>query len=226
MSPMTFVDRTDAGRRLAERLMHRHAEPVVVLGLARGGVPVAAPVAIALGAPLDVLAVRRIPLPDHPEVAMGALAEGGVLVMETHARLAGHSDADLEAAAAAELATLAHEVAYRDGRAPVSLVGSTAIVVDDGLATGATARAACLSARARGAARVVLAVPVAPPHWSLPMHDVADECLALHVPAAFHAVSDAYDDFAPTSDDDVLAALAEAAAELAVLPDPLALDRA
>lgn len=212
---MTFANRTDAGRRLAGRLAGLRGTPVVVLGLPRGGVPVAAPVAMALHAPLDVLPVRKLGVPWQPELAMGAIAEGGIRVLEPDVVAhAGLTDEAIDAAAEREAPALAREVGYRRGRPAEPLDGRTVVIVDDGLATGATARAACLSARARGAARVVLAVPVAPPHWAWPMHEVADECVALYVPADFHAVGQAYRDFAPTGDDEVLAALDEARAEL------------
>ncbi|HMO11069.1 MAG TPA: phosphoribosyltransferase family protein [Actinotalea sp.] len=212
---MTFANRTDAGRHLAERLATLHDERLVVLGLPRGGVPVAAPVAIALRAPLDVLPVRKLGLPWQPELAMGAVAEGGITVVdEPVARRAGITDRELLQAAERALPALERAAGFRDGRPPVPLEGCTALIVDDGLATGATARAACLAVRDRGAVRVIVAVPVAPPHWAQPMHGVADECIALHVPTGFRAVGQAYRDFTPTTDQQVRAALAEAAAEL------------
>ncbi|MCB2174790.1 MAG: hypothetical protein KQH57_03220 [Actinomycetales bacterium] len=213
---MTFANRTDAGRRLAARLVGLRGASVVVLALPRGGLPVAAPVAVALGAPLDVLPVRKLGVPWQPELAMGAIAEGGVQVVEDDVvRRTGLTGRTIEDAAEHERPALARAAAYREGHPPVSLQGRTAVIVDDGLATGSTARAACIAARARGASRVVLAVPVAPPHWALPMHDVADECVALHVPSDFHAVGQAYDDFSPVTDAEAIAAMAEAAAEWA-----------
>ncbi|MDO8108198.1 phosphoribosyltransferase family protein [Isoptericola sp. b441] len=211
---MTFANRTDAGRRLATRLAGLRGAPVVVLALPRGGVPVAAPVAVALEAPLDVIAVRKLGVPWQPELAIGAIAEGGIQVVaeDVMARV-GLTDRGLEGLAERERPALARMASFRDGREPVDVDGRTAVVIDDGLATGATARAACLAARERGARRVVLAVPVAPPHWALPMHDVADECIALHVPADFRAVGQAYDDFSPTTDEEVRAALDEVAAD-------------
>ncbi len=218
MEPMTFANRTDAGRRLATRLAGLRGASVVVLALPRGGLPVAAPVAVALGAPLDVLPVRKLGVPWQPELAMGAIAEGGVQVVEDDVvHRAGLTGRTIEDAAEHERPALGRAAAYREGRAPVPLEGSTVVIVDDGLATGSTARAACIAARARGASRVVLAVPVAPPHWALPMHDVADECVALHVPSDFHAVGQAYDDFSPVTDAEAFAAMAEAAEEWATI---------
>ena len=161
---MPFVDRRDAGRRLAERLMSLRGEDAVVLGLPRGGVPVAFEVARALGAPLDVILVRKLGVPFQPELAMGAIGEGGARVVNDEVlRRAGVTPSELAEVEHREQAELDRRARrYRGGRPPVGLTGRTAVVVDDGIATGSTARAACLVARAQGAARVVLAVPVAP----------------------------------------------------------------
>ncbi|MGH3989578.1 MAG: phosphoribosyltransferase, partial [Pseudonocardiaceae bacterium] len=185
-----FVDRGDAGRRLGRRLQHLRGEDVVILGLPRGGVPVAAEVALALDAPLDVIVVRKLGVPSQPELAMGALGEGDVrvLVPET-VRRAGVTDdalADVERRERAELERRAQR--FRGDRTRLSLVGRTAVVVDDGIATGATARAACEVARAQGAARVVLAVPVAPVDWARNLSDAADELIALATPRLLRAI--------------------------------------
>ncbi|HSL06934.1 MAG TPA: phosphoribosyltransferase family protein [Pseudonocardiaceae bacterium] len=204
-----FVDRGDAGRRLGQRLQHLRGEDVVVLGLPRGGVPVAAEVAVALGAPLDVAVVRKLGVPLQPELAMGAIGEGGVrvLVPET-IRRAGVTDealADVERRERAELQRRAQR--FRGDRTRLSLVGRTAVVVDDGVATGSTARAACQIARAQGAARVVLAVPVAPFNWTRELHDAADELIALVTPRLLRAIGQWYTDFSQSTDEDVVACL-------------------
>ena len=174
---MVFADRDDAGRRLAARLGHLRGEPVVVLGLPRGGVPVAFQVARALGAPLDVIVVRKLGVPQQPELAMGAVGEGGVRVINRQiVRTAGVPEKDLAAVVAREQAAVeARAVRYRARWPRQPLDGRTAVVVDDGIATGATARAACQVARAHGAARVVLAVPVAPRGWQAGIGGDADD---------------------------------------------------
>ena len=203
-----FADRVDAGRRLAERLGPLRATDVVVLGLPRGGVPVAAEVARALGAPLDVLVVRKLGVPGRPELAMGAIAEGGVRVVdERMAASAGVTEGALARVEERERAELDRRVAaLRRGRAPVDLTGRTAVVVDDGVATGSTARAACRVARLLGARRVVLAVPVGPPEVVGAVPE-ADEVVCARTPSPFLAVGHHYRDFRPTSDDDVAAIL-------------------
>jgi putative phosphoribosyl transferase len=206
---MTFRDRVDAGRRLALRLAHLRGEDVVVLGLPRGGVPVALQVALSLGAPLDVIVVRKLGLPAQPELAMGAIGEDGVRVVNRRVLdQVGVPDTTLAAVEARERAELERRVArLRQGHARVPLTGCTAVIVDDGLATGATARAACQVARAHGARRVVLAVPVAPYGWEQRIGADADEFVAVRAPHAFDAVGQFYDDFAATSDDEVVACL-------------------
>jgi predicted phosphoribosyltransferase len=163
-----FVDRTDAGRRLAERLQGvRLGGNVVVLGLPRGGVPVAAEVSRALRAPLDVIVVRKIGVPWQPELAMGAVGEEHVRVLNDDVvRQTAVSAEDLDATSSAEWREVEQRaLEYRSIRPRESLVGRTALIVDDGIATGATARAACQIASEHGAQRVVLAVPVAPLGW-------------------------------------------------------------
>src|SRR6266542_785441 len=164
---MPFRDRREAGRRLAERLSGLRASSPLVLGLPRGGVPVAFEVAEALGAPLDVLVVRKLGVPFQPELGMGAVSEDGVRVINPEiVDLAGVSENVLAAVQAREQAEVdARAGWYRPVRPREPLDGRVAVVVDDGIATGSTARAACQIARVLGAARVVLAVPVAPPGW-------------------------------------------------------------
>lgn len=206
---MYFTDRTDAGRQLAARLTGLKGQDLVVLGLPRGGVPVAAEVADALGAPLDICLVRKLGVPYQPELAMGAIGEGGVRVLNEHViTQTGVSDRDLAATEARERAVLEERMRrYRGDRAPADITGRTAVVVDDGFATGATALAACQVVRARGAARIVLAVPVAPSGWSDRVARVADETYCVHEPADFYAIGQFYRDFAQTADEEVVAAL-------------------
>ena len=164
---MVFADRADAGRQLAARLGHLRGEPVVVLGLPRGGVPVAFQVAKVLAAPLDVIVVRKLGVPFQPELGMGAVGEDGVRVLNPEVvHACGISENELAAVQAREQAAVdARAARYRARWPRRRLDGQVAVVVDDGIATGSTARAACQIARAHGAARVVLAVPVAPPGW-------------------------------------------------------------
>ncbi|MER5675633.1 MULTISPECIES: phosphoribosyltransferase [Streptomyces] len=212
---MQFTDRTDAGRRLAVALRHLGRRDPVVLGLPRGGVPVAYEVAQALGAPLDVIVVRKLGVPYHPELGFGAIGEGGVRVIsEEIVRRTGVGEKDLvavERAEAAELVRRAH--AYREGRPRLPLEGRAVVVVDDGVATGATARAACQVVRAQGAAYVVLAVPVASPDAAARLREDADEVVCLSAPALFSAVGEWYRDFSQTSDEEVVALLARASAD-------------
>jgi putative phosphoribosyl transferase len=207
-----FVDRVEAGRRLAARLGHLRGEPLVVLGLPRGGVLVACEVAMQLGAPLDVIVVRKLGVPVHPELGMGAIGEGGVRVLnEEIIRAAGVSERELEAVEARERAELERRAKrFRKDRAPVALAGRTAVVIDDGIATGSTARSACQVARAHGAAKVVLAVPVAPAGWERRVGDVADELVCLVVAETFFAIGQFYEDFSQTTDDEVLDCLERA----------------
>jgi putative phosphoribosyl transferase len=209
---MRFRDRADAGRQLATLLADLSGQPAVVLGLPRGGVPVAREVAAALGAPLDVLVVRKLGVPFQPELAMGAVGEDAVQVINPDVvRAARISAAELTAVLAREQAEVRRQAAdYRRGRPRESLTGRIAVIVDDGIATGATARAACRAARALGAAGVILAVPVAPAGWASRIGTDADDCVAVDSPELFDAVGQFYDDFSPTSDEEVIAALAGA----------------
>ncbi|SEF10423.1 Predicted phosphoribosyltransferase [Streptomyces sp. 2112.3] len=209
---MLFTDRADAGHRLAESLGHLRGDEPVVLGLPRGGVPVAFEVARALGAPLDVIVVRKLGVPYQRELGFGAIGEGGVRVISDdivrRGRLAQADLASVEHAEAAELTRQAER--FRAGRRRLDLTGRTAIVVDDGIATGATAAAACEVVRAQGAARVVLAVPVAPPDAAERLRGSTDEFVCLSTPFAFSAVGEWYQDFSQTPDDEVVSLLAQA----------------
>jgi putative phosphoribosyl transferase len=210
---MVLVDRVDAGRRLAARLGHLRGEPVVVLGLPRGGVPVAYEVATALGAQLDVIVVRKLGVPFQPELGMGAIGEDGArIINEEVVRLAEVPAGEIAAIESRERAELERRARrYRGDRPRVPLEGRTAVVVDDGIATGSTARAACQVARAHGAARVVLAVPVAPPGWEARIGRDADEFVCLATPDPFFAIGQFYADFSQTSDDEVADCLERAA---------------
>lgn len=214
---MRFRDRSDAGRRLAAAIRDELSpEPgsAVVVGMARGGVPVAYEVARALGAPLDVVVVRKLGHPRQPELGMGAIAEEGVrLVNDTLVAQLRVTAQTLDAVAARELPELERRVdAYRGGRPPVALGGRLAVVVDDGLATGFTARAAVEVVRRRGAARVALGVPVGPPATVAELRGVADDVVCVEVSDHFVGLSEWYDDFHQVSDADVARLLSGAMA--------------
>jgi predicted phosphoribosyltransferase len=203
---MIFEDRLDAGHRLAAACRaHRDAWPrPVVLGIPRGGVPVASVVAEALDAPLDVILVRKLGLPRNEEVAMGAIGEGVRVLDDALVRAMGVSDREVAAVEERERTELGRRVSrYREGRHPVELHDATAVIVDDGLATGATARAACAVARAQGAASVVLAVPVAPPDWEPQPGVDADPFVCVARPHGFFAIGQWYHDFTQTTDGEV-----------------------
>jgi len=206
---MVFADRTEAGRRLAALLAPLRDEHPVVLALPRGGVPVAAEVARALGAPLDVIVVRKLGLPFQPELGFGAIGEGGVRLIDSDlVRRVGLSERDIARVEAAEQRELTRRVGqYRDGRAPIAIEGRTVIIVDDGLATGATARTAMQIARARGARRILLAVPVAPAEAIRELQADADQVVSVVTPPHFVAVGLWYRDFHQTSDREVAALL-------------------
>lgn len=211
---MRFRNRSDAGRRLASRLQFLRGEDVVILGLPRGGVPVAAEVARALGAPLDVILVRKLGVPAQPELGLGAIGESGARVINPevvrYAHVSEEQIAQVEAKERAELQRRAQR--FRGDTPHVPLAGRTAIIVDDGIATGSTARAACQVARALGAAAVVLAVPVAPPSADRALRGDADEVICLEMPDRFLAIGEWYEDFAQTSDEEVVALLRAAQA--------------
>ncbi len=209
---VVFDDRRDAGRQLARRLQDLGGQDVVVLGLPRGGVPVAFEVAESLGAPLDVIVVRKLGVPFHPELAMGAIGEDGARFLDpevvTHL---GITDEQIRTVEQNEQAELRRRVTrLRTGRPRVDVRDRTVVVVDDGIATGSTARVACAVARHHGAARVILAVPVAPPETLERMVE-ADEVVCLDIPPRFLAVGASYRDFAPTSDEQVSRLLEESA---------------
>lgn len=201
---MIFRNRHDAGRQLAERLVEYAGRPgVVVLGLPRGGVPVAYEVAHILGVPLDVFVVRKLGTPGHEELAMGAIASGGVCVINTPLiRQLGISKDAVERVQASEQVELERrERAYRGDRPPVDAHGSTVLVVDDGLATGATMLAAVEALRAQHATRIIVAAPVASREACASLGQVADRCVCLSMPADFYGVGAWYEDFSQTSDD-------------------------
>lgn len=208
-----FDDRRDAGRKLADALA-RYAgrDDVVVLGLPRGGVPVAYEVARALGAPLDVCVVRKLGVPGHEELAMGAIAHGGVRVLnELAIETLGLDERVVDAVTRRELRELERrQRAFRGARPPLDLAGRTAILVDDGLATGSTMQAAVAAVRALRPARVVVAVPVAAPDVCASFRALADDVVCVDTPTPFFGVGLWYRDFSQTSDEEVQALLDEA----------------
>jgi putative phosphoribosyl transferase len=206
MAQALYRDRREAGVELAARLGHLKGRPdVVVLALPRGGVPVAYEVATALGALLDIFLVRKLGTPGHPELAMGALASGGVRVLnEDVVAWYGIPPAAIEAVTREEQGELERrERAYWDGESPVDLRGRIVILVDDGLATGSTMKAAVQAVRAQGPSRVVVAVPVGSPETCRQFANVADEIVCAHTPEPFAAVGQWYLDFSQTTDEEV-----------------------
>ena len=210
---MIFRNRIDAGDRLAEKLEHYASRPdVIVLALPRGGVPVGYEVARTLGVPLDVFLVRKLGVPGREELAMGAIASGGVRVLNedviSELQIPQHW---VDLVAARELEELRRrEAAYRDGRRAPDVCSKTVIVVDDGLATGASMRAAVAALRKLGPARIVVAVPVGAQQTCDEFRDVADEVVCAETPDPFYAVGSWYADFDQTTDDEVRALLADA----------------
>jgi len=212
-----YRNRTDAGRRLAALLREYADRPdVIVLALPRGGVPVAYEVARALHVPLDVFIVRKLGLPSHPELAMGAIASGGIRVIDQAAlRRFGVTDEQLAVVAAAEERELERrERQYREGLPLPDVTGKTVILIDDGLATGATMAAAAAALKAQGPAKLIVAVPVSAPETCDAFREIVDEVVCGATPEPFYAVGLWYEDFSQTSDDEVHDLLARAAREL------------
>jgi putative phosphoribosyl transferase len=206
-----FKDRVDAGRQLAAALLRLAPRDPIVLALPRGGVPVAAEIARALHCPLDLLLVRKIGAPTQPELAVAAVAEGNALAInEDTLAYTGADHAYVEREAVRQRAEVARRRSlYLGGRAVMAVVGRTAIVVDDGMATGATMRAALQCLRQRQPARIVLAVPVAARDTLAQMRPLADELVCLSAPEFFRAVGQHYRDFDPVPDDEVIALMRE-----------------
>ena len=207
-----FFDRTEAGRQLADYLTDYAERPdVVVLGLPRGGIPVAAEVAKKLHAPLDVFVVRKLGLPGHPELAMGAIATGGVRVLNGEViDPLGIPDAIIDQVAAAEQRELERrEKAYRDDLPPPEVEGKTVILVDDGIATGSTMAAAIAALRQLNAGRIVVATPTVAASTRDQLRAMADEVVSVIAPHDFYGVGQWYEDFSQTSDDEVRAILAQ-----------------
>ena len=210
---LSFPNRIEAGRRLADKLeKYAGRDDVIVLGLPRGGVPVANEVAKRLGAPLDVFIVRKLGVPGFEELAAGAIASGGVRVLnEDVMRAIPHADQAIEALTSRETIELQRrEKAYREGRPAPQLRDRIVILVDDGLATGATMRAAVKALRQCGAAKIIVAVPVGPPDTCHEIEEQTDETICLSTPEFFQAVGQYYDDFSQTTDEDVREILSHA----------------
>jgi putative phosphoribosyl transferase len=207
-----FADRREAGQRLAEMLEGLRGRRVVILGIPRGGVEVAAVLADALEAPLDVVIPRKVGAPGNPELGLGAVAEGVEVLDERLIRSLGVGEEYLRREIAAQEEEIRRRsAAYRGDRPPVDLEGRVAVVVDDGVATGGTAAAALRWARTRGASRVILAVPVAPPEAIQRLNEEADEVCVLTTPEPFFAVGQWYADFPQVSDEEVVQLLSRSA---------------
>ena len=206
-----FADRTDAGERLAEVVDSHDVDADVVLAIPRGGLPVGRSVADRLDLPLDVVAARKIGAPNNPELAVGAVAsDGTVWLNERMLRDVGVDEAYLDAQTEAERVAAEEKVSrYREDREPLELAGKTVLIVDDGVATGATTIACIRQVKAAGAERVVLAVPVGPPDTVKRLRGEADEVIAVETPPHFGAVGQFYEDFSQVSDEEAMAYLAE-----------------
>ena len=218
---MVFRDRADAGRALAKRLgAYAHRPDVLVLALPRGGVPVAYEVARALNAPLDVFLVRKLGVPGQEELAMGAIATGGVRILnEDVVRVLQIPEEVIDSVADSQWQELERrETAYRDDRPPPQIHGRTVLLVDDGLATGSSMRAAIAALRQQGPARIVVAVPVASPNTTEELRREVDDVVVVQTPEPFYAVGSWYDDFTQTSDAEVHALLEHAAEHSAAAP--------
>ncbi|MBB5869638.1 putative phosphoribosyl transferase [Allocatelliglobosispora scoriae] len=217
---MPFRNRIDAGRQLARALRHLRHTDLVVLGLPRGGVPVAAEVAKSLGAALDVVIVRKLGVPGRPEIAMGAIGEGDARVVNDYVlQVTGVTPVQFAAVERAERAELLARVdrLRQPGARRVAIRGRTVVIVDDGIATGATVRVACAVVRAAGSARVIIAAPVAPPEVVAELAEIADEVVCLETPPVFSAVGQWYEDFRQVTDAEVTALLRPVAVDGPVL---------
>lgn len=209
---MIFQDRAHAGRLLAERLSYLKNKKVVVLALPRGGLPVAFQVAAEIKAPLDVIVVRKLGVPSQPELAMGAVGEGNVLIKNSDvikmAHISPEEFAAVEAREREEVSIRTRK--FREGRSPISLKDHVALIVDDGVATGSTAQAACDVAHTLGAQKVILAVPVGSAEAVRSLSERVDEVICLEVPENFSAVGQWYEDFSPVGDEEVIQLLRKA----------------
>jgi len=213
-----FENRVDAGRRLASRLeAYKNRKDVIVLGIPRGGVPVGFEVASALGAPLDVFISRKLGVPGQEELAFGAIASGGVRVLNPEiTQMAGLSDAEIERITTTVRKELERrEKVYRGDRKPLSLEGQTVILVDDGIATGSSMRAAIRALRQMKPGRLVAAVPVAPPSTCKRLKPEVDELICVSTPENFYAIGEFYDDFSQVTDEEVTTLLLRAAQPVA-----------
>lgn len=212
-APLRFVDRRDAGQQLADRIAPRiDARRSVILGLPRGGVPVAHQIATRVGAPLDVLLVRKLGVPWQPELAFGAVSSGDVVVYNERvmAELQLSDDEVREVVERERIELRRREELYRRGRPPLDVADKTAVVVDDGIATGSTIRAALQALAKRNAARTIVACPVAPPDTVEMLFQEADDVVCLKTPSNLVAIGFWYEDFAPVEDEEVLRLLADA----------------
>jgi putative phosphoribosyl transferase len=220
---MIFTNRTQAGQQLAGQLnKYANRHDVIVLGVPRGGVPVAFEVATALGAPLDVFVLRKLGVPGHEELGFGAIGSGGVRVLDPELiQVLGLSPLDIELVTAAEKQELKRrECAYRGGRPPLDVTGWTVILVDDGIATGSSIRAAIRALRQMSPARLVVATPVAPASTCNRLRPEVDELVCVETPEPFYGVGQFYDDFSQVSDEEVKRLLDSAARQSAVtVPD-------